>query len=70
MELNTTGLEKILVLVHADSGADNGEIGEIDVCEVSSIVAQTGSSLSENAVTLYVSLLMKKIRETAGPLQI
>ena len=56
MELNTTRSEKILVLVHTDHRADNRENGKIDVCEVSSTVAQTGSSISENAITLYVSL--------------
>lgn len=61
---------KNLSISACDSGADNGKIEKIDVCEVSSTVAQTALSLSENAVTQYMSLLMKKIRESEAPLQI
>ncbi len=56
LELSTTGLEKILTSVHVGSEADKKEVGDIPVCEASSIIAHTGPTLSENAVTQYASL--------------
>ena len=56
MESDTTGLEKVLRFVCIASGAVINEIGDIDVCDESSIIAQAGPLLSERYVTQYANL--------------
>ena len=42
MELDATGLEKVLLFVCVANGAVSSEIGDIDECDESSIIAQVG----------------------------
>ena len=56
MEFDTTGLEKVLRFVCVASGAVSSEMGDIDACDESSIIAQAGQFLSEKDVTQYANL--------------
>lgn len=55
-EMWNNRIRQKLLLVQSDGWAVTKEIGDIGECEKSSIVAQTGPSLSENGVTQYADL--------------
>ena len=46
----------VLLFVCIANGAVSNEIGDIDVCDESSIIAQAGPFLSEKDVTQYANL--------------
>lgn len=56
MELDTTGLEKVLPFVCVANGAVSSEIGDIHACDEGSTIAQASPFLSEKDVTQYASL--------------